>query len=148
EPCNKRALQIHGEAADEVLEKRFADGIRDDHHGEERYERSKDKAVDENDHPSLFEVGKFGMFDFAIDLGKRFLAAHRQHGMPEGNEHRDDTELGKNGMCQPTEGAVTESQVTRGRKWRESGMANEQGVNAPGDEDDHHHGDQLHDLKG
>src|SRR5262249_30431291 len=60
-------LEAHGQAADKVFEEALADVVRNDHHREERNQRSEDHAVDENDQPGLFQVDEFRAFDFAID---------------------------------------------------------------------------------
>ncbi len=46
--------------------------------------------------PAFFRFGQFRALDFAIDLRKRFLAAHRQHRVAEADEDGEDT----SNMCE------------------------------------------------
>ncbi len=146
---DKRPGEIHREAADQIFEETLAHIVRDDHHGEERNQRREDQAVNENDHARFFEVGQLGAFDFAIDLRERFFAAHRQDGMAERDEDRDDAEhVRQVAVSQPAERLFGEVNVAGIRKRRERGMAQDRGVNTPADQDHHHDGDQLHDVEG
>ena len=46
----------------------------------------ENEAVDGDDDGGALQVLQLGMGEFAIDLGQRFLAAHGQHGVPEGDQ--------------------------------------------------------------
>ena len=72
---------MHRESTDQVFGEVAADIIGDDHHRKEGNQGSEHQAVNENDQAGLFQVPEFGMFDFAVDLGEGFFAAHRQYGM-------------------------------------------------------------------
>src|SRR3984957_1571547 len=146
---DERPGEVHRKAADQVFEEALADIVRDDHHREERNQRSEDQAVNENHHARLFQVGQLGAFDFAIDLRERSLAAHGEHGMAERDENRDDAEhVRQVRVNQPAQRFFAEVNVTGIRKWRQRRMAQDRGVNTPADQDHHHHGDQLHDVEG
>src|ERR1700759_4356584 len=118
EAGDKRPGEIHGEAADEIFEEALADVVGYDHHGKKRDERREDQAVDEDDHARFFEVGQLWAFDFAIDLGEGFFAAHGEDGVAERDEDRDDTEhVRQAGMGQPAERARGEMNVAGNWKW-------------------------------
>ena len=54
------------------------------------------------------------MLDLPIDLGKGFLAAHREHGMPEGHEDAEEPEVPhETAVLKEAEGVITEVQVRR-----------------------------------
>src|SRR5271163_2031165 len=145
----ERPLEIHGQAADEVFEKTLPNVIGDDHDGKEGDHRGKDQAVNKNYHARFFKIGELGTLDLAIDLGKGLLAAHGQNGMAESDEDGDDAEhLRKIAVPEPAQGAAGEMNIARRGKRGQRGMAVESGVNAPADEDDHHDGDELHDVEG
>ena len=121
----ERPFEIHGQAADQIFEETLADVVGDDHHREERNQRGEHQAVDENDHAGFFEVGQLGVFDFAIDLGERFFAAHGQHGMAESDENRDDAEHVRQAAVPPSHPSALRSRwILRGygsrgqRGWR------------------------------
>ena len=50
-------------------------------------EAREEHGIKEDDEPRPKEILEFGGFDFAVDLGERFLAAHGQQRMPEGDEN-------------------------------------------------------------
>ncbi len=43
--------------------------------------------------PVFLQVPQLGMFDFAVDLGKRLLAAHGQHGVSEADHQQYERNL-------------------------------------------------------
>ena len=144
----KWSFQVHRQPADQVFEEVLADVVRNDHHGEEGNQGGKNQAVDKNDRAGLFQVGELRAFDFAIDLSKRFLAAHRQDGVAEGDEDGNDSKhVRKAAVREPAEGAAAQPEVARIRPRRQRGMAHRHCVGAPGDEHHYHHGDQLHDMQ-
>ena len=127
----------------------LADIVRNDHHGKEGDERGEDQTVDEDDQPGLLEVRQLGAFNFAVDLRERFLAAHGQHGMAQGDENGEDAKhVRKAAVREPSERAGAQPQVARVRQGRQCGMAHSHCVDAPGDEQHYHHCDQLHDVQG
>src|SRR6266700_5490795 len=145
---DKWPFQIHRQSADQVFQELLAHTIRNDHHGKERNQGGKDQTVDKNNRAGLFQVGKLGAFDFAIDLRQRFLAAHREDGMTQCDEDGDDAEhVRKTAVRQPAEGAGAQPEVAWMGPRRQRGMAYRHGVYTPADEHHHHHGDQLHDLQ-
>ena len=46
---NQRPVQTHRQPADQVFEVTLPNAVGDDHHGEERNQRSEDQAINEND---------------------------------------------------------------------------------------------------
>src|SRR5437879_8280466 len=64
-------LQVHRQAADEVVEVTPPHSIGNDHDRKERNEGRENQAVDENDKACLFKVTQFRMFDLAVHLGER-----------------------------------------------------------------------------
>src|ERR1019366_3570578 len=62
------ADQVHGKAADQVVEILGPGGIRDDHHGEEGNQRGEDHTVDEDHEAGALQVLELGVGDFAILL--------------------------------------------------------------------------------
>src|ERR1700736_5267182 len=126
----------------------LADIVGNNHHREEGDQRSEHQAVDENYQPSFAKILQLGAFDFAVDLGERFFAAHGQHGMAESNKNSDDAKgVRKTAVSQPSEGAGAKPEITRIGPWWQGGMAHDDGVGAPRNQHDHHHGDQLHDVQ-
>ena len=121
----KGPCEIHGQAADQVLEKIPADVVGNNHDGEEGNQRGEHQAVNEDYEPSLFEdSGSLGLFDFAVDLRQRFLAAHGQHGVTEGDEDGNDAEhMRKTAVRQPAKSAGPKTQITRMRPRRQGGVA-------------------------
>ena len=83
--ANKRAGHVHGQSADQVVAiSLHAHFVGDQHHGQEGNAGREHEAVDEDDESGLLEVLHLRRFDFAVDLGQRLFAAHRQDRMPEG----------------------------------------------------------------
>src|ERR1019366_1235385 len=99
------ADQVHGKAADQVVEILGPGGIRDDHHGEEGNQRGEDHTVDE-DH----EAGALPVLELAQGIGVELEA------FVGGKRHRLVAVL-------------------------------ENGDQAPGDQDHHHNGGDLHDAE-
>ena len=73
--------------------------IRNNHDSEKGNAGGENQAVDKDDEPRLFQVGQFGMLDFAVHLGQRFLAAHGQDGMAQSDQDADQ----RDGMWQAAE---------------------------------------------
>src|SRR5260370_12307193 len=144
----KGPFKIHRQSADQIFQELLADTVWNDHNGKERNQRGKDQTEDKNSGSGLLQVGELGAFNFAVDLRKRFLAAHRQYRVAEGNEDGDDAEhMRKAAVREPTEGAGAQPEVARLWPWRQRGMPHRHRINAPANEHHHHHGDQLHDLQ-
>ena len=87
----QRPDHVHGHAGDQVVAVDRApateSGIsmtasRDASAGE-------DEAVDGDHDRGALQVLELGMLDLAVDLGQRFLAAHRQHRVAEGHQHAE-----------------------------------------------------------
>src|ERR1700757_1764411 len=148
QPDQEGSGEIHGQTADKIFQETLPHVVGNDHHGEEGNQRSENHAVNENHQSSLFEVDQFGTFDFAIDLREGFFSAHREHGVPEGDEDGDDPKhVRQRTMRQPTEGARGEMTIAGIRKSRKGRVPQGDVVNAPADENDHHHRYQLHDVQ-
>ena len=146
---DERSLEVHGEAADKVLEEILALLIGDDHHREERNERGEDQAIDEDDQAGLLEVRELRMLDFAVDLGQGFFAAHGEDRVAEA--YKDGNEPGE--VCEmhavePAHGVGFEFQVPGVGEGGQSRVADEDGIDAPSDKDDDHDGGNLHDPHG
>src|SRR5579872_950005 len=92
QPQTLRPGEIHGDAADQVGEILRPNLVGDDHYREERNQRGKKKAVNENDEAGFFEILELGMLDFAIHLRQRLFAAHGKHGVAESDENDDRSE--------------------------------------------------------
>src|SRR5229473_4095495 len=147
ESYQERPLKIHGQAADQIFQIALANTVRDDHHREKRDQRSKDQTVNENDQAGLFQIRKFGMLDFAVDLRERLFAAHGEDRMAKSNEDGDDSgEMSEMHSVEPAHGVWPELQVFRIGKRRERGMPEPDRVDAPADQDHNHHGRDLHDA--
>src|SRR5215469_5113961 len=54
----ERTLQVHGKAADQILEEKMANVVWNDHHGKEGNERGEKQAVDADHERSFFEIRK------------------------------------------------------------------------------------------
>ena len=148
QPRPDRPLQAHGQAADQVFEEALAHIIGNNHHREKRNQRGEHQAVHENYQPGFAQILELGAFDFAIHLREGFFAAHGQHGMAERDEDSDDAEhVRKTAVRQPTQSIGPQAQIMWRRPRRQRGVPHDHGVNAPGDQHNHHYGDQLHDMK-
>src|SRR5712675_1470734 len=145
---NRRSFKVHGQAADKVLQVILPDIIRDDHHREKGHQRGEHQAVDENDQARFFQVFQLGALYFAIHLRERFFSAHGQHGVPERDKDGHHAELRQSRVRKPAERAGTEVQIAWIRKGRKRRVPQHGRVNAPADQQHHHHGDQLHDVEG
>ncbi len=96
-----RAVLIHGEPGDQVVfVNRDADRVRDDHHEQQGRESGEYEAVNGDDDGGAFQVLELGMGELAIDLGKRFFAAHGQHRVAEGDQDAEDAELSRQVLSQ------------------------------------------------
>src|SRR5579859_1302552 len=145
---HQRTLQAHGQAADEILQVVLPHIVGNNHHREEGNQRGKHQAVDENDQSGFFEVLELGTLDFAIDLGERFFSAHGQYGMAQSDEDGDDAEhVRQAAVRQPAERARAEMKISRiGKRWKLR-MPQHRSIDAPADQEHHHHGNQLHDVQ-
>ena len=126
----------------------MTDIVGNDHYRKKRNQRRENQTVNEDHQPGLLQIRKLGTFDFAINLRERFLAAHRQHGMAEADE--DGNDPGK--VCEvhaiePSHGIGPELQVFEMGQGGQRGMSERNGVQTPGNQDHHHHGDELHDMQ-
>ncbi len=84
---------MHRQSTDEVtVVLLHADAVGDQHHRQKANAPGEDQAVNEDDEGGFLEVGQLGRFDFPVDLGQRLLAAHRQDGVPEGNEQTEQAD--------------------------------------------------------
>src|SRR5208283_2194494 len=93
--------------------------------------------------------GELGMLDFAVDLGEGFFSAHGEDRMAQTNEDGDDAgEVGELHAIEPAHGIGTQLDVARRRDGRQGGVADQNGVDAPGDQDHDHDGGDLHDAHG
>src|SRR5439155_8524981 len=111
---DKGPFEVHRQAADQVFEELLADAIRNNHYGKKRNQGSKNQAVDKNDCAGLFQVGELRALDFAVDLRQRFLSAHCQDGVAEGDEDGDDAEhVRKAAVREPAKSAGAQPEVAR-----------------------------------
>ena len=114
QPHRKLPVQMHRQAADQILGEVSAHAIRNDHHREKRNQRSEHQAVNKNHQPGFFQVLQLGMLDFAIHLREGFFAAHRQHGMAQADENNDQRDRVRPVVAvQPAERALIELHVLR-----------------------------------
>ena len=117
---SKRAVLVHGQPGDQVvLVNRDAHRVGNDHHEQQRGEAGENEAVDRDDDGGALQVLQLGMGQFAVDLGQRFLAAHGQHGVPEGDQDAENAELsgqilGQVGVLQEAQSFRAELQVVGG----------------------------------
>src|ERR1019366_9553452 len=142
-----RTHDVHGQSADEVGVVVGTLRVRDDHHREKRHQRGEEQAVQEDHQPGLFQVLQLGMFDFAIDLGQGFLAAHGQHGVTEANQQHDDRDLLRPRAQQPSQRLAIVVHVGGRGKRRKLSSRFQNRNEAPDDEHDHHDGGDFHDLQ-
>ena len=144
------ADHVHGHAGDEVVAiDRDADGIGDEHDGEHGADASKDEAIDGDDDGGALEIFELRVLDLAIDLSEGLFAAHGQDGVAKGHEHAEEAEgAHEAGVFEEAEGVVAEVQVAGGGERRQMGSGVEDGEEAPGEQNYHHDGGDLHDLEG
>ena len=150
QPQQQRAVLIHGEAGDQVvLVNRDPHRVRNDHHEQQRREPGKDEAVNRDDDGGALQVLQLGMGQFAVDLGQRFLAAHGQHGMAEGDQDAENGEfrgqtVRQVGVLQKAQRFVAELQAVGSRQRHGLVALLHQGNGRPAQQDDHHHRGDLH----
>ena len=95
QPQQQRSPLIHGQPGDQVvLVNRDSHRVRNDHHEQQRREAGKNETVNRNDDGGSLQVLQLGMGQFAVHLGQRFLAAHGQHGMAEGDQDAENARIG------------------------------------------------------
>jgi hypothetical protein len=123
-------------------------GIGNDHHREERNQRGEQHAVDENHEAGALQVLELGKGDFAIHLGQALLAAHGQQRMAQADQDGDKCDLGRNRPFEPPQRVRREMQIAHDGERDGLVAASEDGYQAPGDEDHHHHRGDLHDAEG
>ena len=110
----QRADQVHGKAADQVVQKLRPGRIGNDHHGEERDQRREEHAVDEDHAAGALQILELGMGDFAVDLRQRFEAAHGEQRVAQADQDRDDGDGRRHRALQPAQRIVGEVQIVRG----------------------------------
>src|ERR1022692_1677264 len=143
-----RTDHIHGQPANQVGVIVGAHLVGDDHDREKRNQSGEQQAVQKDHQSGPFQVLELGMFDLAIDLGQRFLAAHGQHRMAEAHQHHDEWNARGPGTQQPTERLmiVVHGGGTGKRRQVRTGLG--QRNQAPDNQQHHHHRGDLHDLQG
>src|SRR5882724_8837913 len=143
---NVRTDHVHGQASDEVVfVDRDADGVGNEHHREQGSEAGEEEAVDGDDDRGAFEVLELGVGNFAVDLGEGFFAAHGEDGVAEGDEDSEEAEqVDGVGVLEESEGTVVEVEVLGRGPGDRLVAVFEDGDGGPGQEDDHHHGCDLH----
>ncbi len=68
--------------------------------------------------------------------------------MTERDEDGDDAKhVRQTAVGQPSQGAGAEPEIARIRPRWQGRMAHDDGIGAPDDQHDHHHGNQLHDVQ-
>ena len=117
-PQRVRADHVHRQAADEVGKIVLTHPIGNDHDREERNQRSEKQAVQEDHQPGLLQVLEFGMFDLAVDLGQRLLAAHGEHRMAEADQQHDQRNARRPGPQQPAQRLAIMVHVNHSRQRR------------------------------
>ncbi len=91
QPQQLRSGQVHGQAAEQivnVLEASFV--VVDDHGGEHGDDAGGDDGVNANDVGGDVQILQFGRSDFAVDLRQRFKAAHGKQRVAERDDNHDD----------------------------------------------------------
>ena len=88
----QRSGQVHGDAADEVVEVLRPDVVGHQGVGEERDKGGEDQRVDKDHHARAHEVLVFRVLQLAVDLRKRFLAGHGQNRVAKGNQQANQAQ--------------------------------------------------------
>src|ERR1035437_1060174 len=142
-----RADQVHGKAADQVVEVLGPRGIGDEHHGEERNQRGKDHTVGEDHKAGALQVQQLGGGDFAVALRQGPLAAHGEEGVAKADHDGDGGDGGTDGALEPADGLVGEENVLQSWKRHRLVAVLENRDHAPYEQDHHHDGGDLHDAQ-
>src|ERR1700736_3550576 len=103
QPCPLGPDKKYGNSANEVSEISRPDVVWNDHHGEKRYQRSEEQAIDEDHQAGFFQILQLGVGDLAVYLRQRLLATHGQYRMPEADEQNDDCQMADPGTIQPSQ---------------------------------------------
>ena len=90
-----RPDEVHGKAADEVVQEVLPRGVGDNHDREEGNQRGEQHAVDEDHEAGALQVLQLGIRDFAVDLGQALFAAHGQQRVAQPDKHGDDGDGGR-----------------------------------------------------
>ena len=128
--------------------------VGDDEDGEEADEARQEHRIEEDDEAGSEEILELGGFDFAIDLGERFLAAHGQQRMAEGDENAESADDSGESFEPALEDSFPVPGTAESVKTGWSGgsvqgnVLQENGEHAPADDDHAHDGGELHDAQG
>ena len=101
QPQQIRPAEIHGQAADQVVEVLGALRIGNDHAGEHRDHAGADHRVPADDIGGDAQILQLGIGDFAIHLRQRFKSAHRQQRVAEGDDDHHHRNLQPEGSREP-----------------------------------------------
>src|ERR1035437_6068092 len=142
-----RADQVHGKAADQVVQVLGPRGIRNEHYGEEGNQRGEDHTVGEDHKAGALQVLQLGVGDFAVDLGQGLLAAHGEEGVAQADHDGDGGDGGSDGALEPAERLVGEANVLQGWKRHRLVAVLENRDHAPDEQDHDHDGGDLHDAQ-
>ena len=124
-----------------------AGGVRNDHHREEGNQRGEEHAVDENHEAGALQVLEFGVGDLAVHLRQALFAAHGQQRVAKTDHDGNRRDGGRERALEPSEGFGAELEVGPNRQGHRLVAVLENGDDAPGDQDHHHHGGDLHDAQ-
>src|ERR1700733_5840703 len=145
----KTSHQVHCQAANQILGEIPAHAVRNNHHREERNQRSEHQAVNKYHQPSFLQVLELGMLDLPVNLREGFFAAHRQHRMAQADENNNQRDGVRPLIAvQPAERTMIELHVLRVRQRRQApAAAHPQRIKTPADQHHHHDGGELHDAQ-
>ena len=148
QPRRRGSSQIHGEAADQVVEELRTLAVRDQHDGEEGDQRREQHAVEKDHEAGALQILQLGMRDLTVNLCEGLLAAHGQQRVAKPYQHHYEGHACQGRSGQPAERIGGEPQV--GGRGEGNGLvsAGQDGDYAPDDEDCHHYGGHLHDAQG
>src|SRR5581483_1837463 len=135
-------------SADEVVVVVRANRVRDDHDCQDGDDAGTNQAISADDVCSQPQILEFGIRDFAIHLGERFESAHGQDRVAERDDQDDEGNLGPEGSAEPAGRFFRQVDVRRRRRRRQrSPTAQNQRQRTPDQEDNDHHGGDLHDAQ-
>ena len=98
--------------------------------------------------PVIHQVLHLRVGDFAINLGQRFKAAHREQRVAERDDDADSAYLRPDGAIEPAERVFAELDIAGHRQGRKLHILLEQQRDgAPDEEGNHHDGGDLHDAQ-
>ena len=110
---NTGADHEHGHAGDQVvlIFNMLIEG--NQHVGQQRGAAGEDEAVDSDDNRRPLQVLQLGVFDFAVDLRQRLLAAHGKNRVAKGHENAEQAHHRKQlrHSAQKSQGVVAKGEM-------------------------------------